>query len=386
MTHQISTIKARPVTSPSSLTPSEQTGSPLLTIDLGALVENYRTLQSVAPTCEIAGVIKANGYGCGASEVARALVGAGCKSLFVTSLEEAATLRADESLEAATIHVFNGCFNEDKEAFQNKSVIPLLNSQEEWQDWFGFWQSRDHNPPYGLHIDTGMNRQGMSAEDAIAIAENANLSDHAPALVMSHLASADNPGAPLNAEQRKRFEVLTARFKGARFSLANSAGLYLGEGYHFDVARIGVALYGGQPILSKPAPLRPVAHLHAPILQVRKIEAGDTVGYGETFKASRKTTIATLPLGYADGILRSLSGKGFVYIGDRKAPIVGRISMDLVTIDVTDLPEEAARPGQYVEILGENITVDDLGAAAGSFGYEILTGLGNRYERRYIGA
>ena len=358
---------------------------PILTFDMGALQANYAYLQSLAPKTEIAGVVKANGYGCGAKEVASALGAVGCKTFFVTSLEEALHLRGLAGLQEATIYTFNGCFKEEQSAFQINRISPLLNSLEEWQSWTESNAASSQVPSYGLHVDTGMNRQGMSLDDAQSIASALDGESSGPDLVISHLASADNAGAPFSAEQRKRFEAVKSWFGNARHSLANSAGLHLGRPYHLDVARPGIALYGGQPLTGKAVPLKPVAHLHAPILQTRVIQAGESVGYGETFRAARKARIATLPLGYADGILRSLSNNGFVSLGGRRAPIVGRISMDLTTVDVSEIPEELSRPGAWAEVLGETISVDDMGKAAGSFSYEILTSLGNRYERRYIG-
>lgn len=364
------------MTTPPHIPLPQASAQPILTIDLGAVTANYRALRALAPETEIGGVVKADGYGCGAVEVARALKDEGCNSFFVTNLEEGAALRAGEGLENAAIYLFNGCFNEDPKSIAYNGLIPVLNTLGELKTW----SSLDGTPAYALHVDTGMNRQGLSPLEAEGLAGAAT-----PTLVMSHLASADNAGAPLNAEQRRRFEKIAQGFPEARRSLANSAGLYLGGSYHFDLARPGIALYGGQPLEGKAVDLAPVAYLNAPILQVRTIEAGETVGYGATFKSNRKARIATLPLGYADGILRALTNKGFVWVAGQKVPIVGRISMDLITIDVTGLPEEKTAPGSYVEILGANITVDALGAAAGTFGYEILTGLGDRYKRQYVG-
>lgn len=361
-----------------SLSLPDRSAQPVLTIDLGALAANYQTLQALAPSTEIAGVVKADGYGCGAVEVAERLVKEGCKTFFVTNLEEALELRASKSLRSAQIYVFNGCFNEDPNLFLENNLTPILNRVDEVKSWLTFAGEQGETLAYGLHLDTGMNRQGINWTRA------GELADLKPTLVMSHLASADQPDAPFNEVQRQRFEALSQHFPGARKSLANSAGLHLGSPYHYDLARPGIALYGGEPLADGSARFEPVVHLYAPILQIREIAAGETVGYGETFKAGRKTRIATLPLGYADGIHRSLSNAGFVYFGEQRLPVVGRVSMDLITVDVTDVEESLLTLGSYLEILGSHISVDDLGRAAGTFGYEVLTSLGTRYQCRYL--
>lgn len=363
-------------------------GQPVLTIDLAALQANYRYLRDKAGGARTAGVVKAGGYGCGAAAVARALKAAGCDLLFVANAAEGRALRQDPELDDSDICIFSGCMKGDEKEFKNNKLSPVHNSLDDYQRWMTAGQQDGAPAPFALHIDTGMNRQGMSASDAATIAAEPEFSAAPILFAMSHLASADTPESPQNERQRKAFAEAVGCLKKIHpnlpLSLANSAGVYLGADYCLDIVRPGIALYGGQPISVKRLPLDPVVHLYAPILQVRDVKKGETVGYGATHTAIRNSRIATLPLGYADGIPSGASNNGFGCIGAARVPMVGRISMDLITIDVTDIPEAEARPGAYVEILGENIGIDQLGAASGSFAYEILTGLGDRYRRRHI--
>lgn len=366
----------------------ENTGQPVLTIDLSAIQSNWRTVRDKAGGARTAGVVKSNGYGCGASAVAPALKDAGCNLLFVATVDEALSLRADNTLDKVSIAVLNGCIKNQRETFKNNRVLPTLNSLDDYKSWMAFQRSEGTELPFALHIDTGMNRLGMSASGAAAIAADPDFANAPVLFAMSHLACADTPDSPRNAEQARAFAEAAAPLRKVipdlPLSLANSAGIYLGPDFCLDIVRPGIALYGGQPISGKRLPLEPVIHLHAPILQVRDVAAGDSVGYGATHVATHKSRIATVPLGYGDGILRAAGNTGFGFIGNTRVPMIGRVSMDLITLDVTDVPETGVHPGTWVEILGKNVSVDQLGTASGSFGYEILTGLGDRYIRRYI--
>lgn len=347
----------------------------LLTIDLAAIAENWRILcRRMGPGRESAGVVKADGYGLGLGPVARTLAAAGCRTFFVALPEEGLRLR--RILPENPIYVLSGPLPGTEALFIEHALIPVLNSAEQVRAW------RAHAPsaPYGLHVDTGMNRLGISADSLPTLPD-----DLAPALVMSHLACADEPGHPLNARQLALFREVRARFPGAVASFANSSGHFLGADYLFDLGRPGVSLYGGNPQPGTPNPMRQVVTLQAKILQVRRVDTPQTVGYGATRRIPGGARLATVATGYADGLLRSLSNTGWGRLGGQRVPVVGRVSMDLIVFDVTAVPEDQARPGQAIVLLDAEHTVDDLAQEAGTIPYEILTSLGRRYARRYRG-
>jgi alanine racemase len=348
---------------------------PTLTVDLLAIVENYRLLQSQVHAAEVAAVVKADAYGLGASPVARALAAGGCKAFFVAHAEEAAELRA--SLPGATIFVLNGFIQPHARLFAEHKLSPVISSPGQLEDWLG---SRLQTP-YALHIDTGMSRLGFSEEELAMVEGVAR-----PALVMSHLACADDPGELMNRDQLVLFKRAAKRFPTAWASLSASGGCFLGPDYVFDLVRPGIALFGGNPRKSGENPMRGVVKLTAPLVQVRSIDRGDTVGYGATYVASGARRLGVAALGYADGLLRSLSNRGHGVIGGVKCPIVGRVSMDLVTLDVTECPGTIARPGAQVEFIGPGQSVDELARAAGTLAYEVFTRLGSRVARQYTGA
>ena len=347
----------------------------LLTIDLDALAANLATLSAAAGS-EVMAVVKADGYGLGAAPVARRIFAEGTRSFYVARLAEGEALRA--ALPAsAMIYVLDGATPGAAARLRAADLTPVLNATEQVAAWV-----RDgEGAPAALHIDTGMNRLGLTPDQAHALA------DAPPASlrighVLSHLACADDPASPMNARQLVAFQEVRARFPDVPASLANSAGCFLGPDYAFDAVRPGISLYGGGPRGRPDDRLRPVATLEASIIQVRDVPAGETVGYGATFTASAPRTVAILAAGYADGLLRAGSPGGFGALNGRRVAILGRISMDLIAVDVTDTP---ARPGDPVQLLGPDVPVDEAATAAGTLAYEFLVRLSPRLQRRYIG-
>lgn len=357
--------------------------SALLTIDLDALADNWRTLAGLAAPAECAAVVKANAYGLGIAHAAPALWRAGARTFFVALLEEGVHLRA--VLPEATIYVLGGLLPGTEAAFEAHGLRPVLGSLPEIADWAA--HARGAERPAAIHVDTGMNRLGITVDEALTL--GAAGVGFRPSLIMSHLACADTPGHPLTPRQLERFSRAAAAFPGVRASLANSAGVQSGPDFRFDLVRPGIALYGGAAIAGR-APLKPVVRLEVPIIQVRQGLPGDSVGYGAAQRLSRDSRIAVLSLGYADGFHRafgSADGRpgADAMIAGHRCPLVGRISMDLVTVDVTDLPPDAVQRGQRAVLLGDGIGVDELAAHGGTIGYEVLTGLGARYRRLYVG-
>jgi alanine racemase len=341
-----------------------------LTIDLGAVVANWRALDALsAPGIETGAVVKADGYGLGAARVGAALARAGAESFFVALAEEGATLREAVGPRPA-IYIFAGLMPGDAALLREHDLVPCLNSPGQVADFSRLLAGR----PCALQLDSGMNRLGLEpAELEAALPLMPRL---APVLLLSHLACADAPENPLNPAQLGAFATMAARLPGVRRSLAATGGVLLGAGYHQDLTRPGVGLYGGQPF----ADARPVVTLSLPVIQVREVAPGEIVGYGGAWTAPAPARVATVAAGYADGLIRAIGGGSVsLYAGEIACPLIGRVSMDLVTVDVTAL---AAVPDR-LEILNARQTVDDLAAAAGTIGYEILTSLGRRYERVY---
>jgi alanine racemase len=366
---------------------AEHAALAILTIDLAAIVENYRLLAARAAPAECAGVVKADAYGLGVAKVAPALWQAGCRTFFIAMLAEGVTLRG--LLPDAVIYVLAGLHGADPTQFIAAGLRPVLVSRGEVDSWLAAVGERA-DARAGLHLDTGMARLGMPADELDAfIAEGSKLKRLRPSLVMSHFACADTPEHPLNRAQPQRFRDALARLPlppDTRRSIAASSGIFLGPDHALDLVRPGAALYGIAPVAKQPNPLRQVVRLQAKILQVRRVDAGSTVGYGATHRFARQARLATMGVGYADGFMRALSNRGGAFIGDRRAPIVGRVSMDLLTIDISDIPEEQAQPGTWVDLIGPRNPVDAVAAEAGTIGYEILTSLGRRYLRRYLDA
>ncbi len=332
-----------------------------LRVDANAIVENWRFFKKLAPSAAVAAVVKADGYGLGAETAANALAKAGVRVFFTATTSEALAVRAAIG-EGPQILVLNGPTDEDVAQFSAARLTPVLNSLAQIKVW-------NARGPAALHIDTGMNRLGV-APNELALAAVA-LKDVTLALVMSHLACSSDVGRQKNAEQRARFIDAASLFPKAPLSIAATGGSLIGADYHFDLVRIGVGLYGSGSLDAGNPKLATVAAIDAPILQVRDVDAGESFGYGATFTTPRNMRAATVAIGYADGFLRSLSGRGYGVLAGQKRPILGRVSMDLTILDVTGCAQ--AQPGELVEFLGENAHIDDVARLAGTAPYEILT-------------
>jgi alanine racemase len=360
----------------------------VLTVDLDAVVANWRKLEKTAVPAECAGVIKADAYGCGAEPVARALADAGCKTFFVATLDEARIVRA--ALPSAAIYVLNGFFQNCGDGYAKIDARPVIGDLNELAEWDVFCRRSGWSGGAAIHIDTGMNRLGLTLAEAQGIVPRINAGDHGITLVMSHLACAESLNHPLNAKQVATFREIASLYAGVPASLSNSSGIYLGAQYQFDMVRPGAALYGVNPTPEADNPMQPVVELKARIVQTRSVERGEGVGYGGTWTARRPTKLAIVSAGYADGYFRAAGSNdgtrgAEVVVAGKRCPIAGRVSMDLIAIDVTDLPHNAARRGHMVTLIGEGITVDELAHHFGTIGYEVLTSLGRRYARVYKG-
>jgi alanine racemase len=340
-------------------------------------------------------VVKADAYGISIEPAVGVLWRAGCRVFFVAHLAEAARVRSVAP--EAVIYVLNGLLPGTAPRYRELGLHPVLGSVPEIREWAEFCAGT--RLPAALHVDTGMNRLGLSPAEAIALAGDPIVSSFEPALLMSHLASADEPSQPINAHQIESFLSVTAAYPGIPASLANSSGIFLADRFPqmrgLDLARPGYALYGGNPTPDGPNPMQPVVRLEARIIQVRDVEAGSTAGYNTTWTAARPSRLATLSIGYADGYPRAASGTdkaqrsglptGAALVAGHLCPFVGRVSMDLIILDVTDVPERDVHRGDPVILIGDTLGVDEVGRRAGTIGYEILTSLGRRYARHYIG-
>jgi len=369
---------------------SEARAGALLTIDLDAIRANYRLLRERAAPAVCAGVMKADAYGLGMDKVAPALAAEGCRVFFTAHVDEGMRLRGLVPHDA-TIYVLHGPTPGATRAFVEHDLVPVLNDPAQVADWRAAARTLGRELAAAIQFDTGMSRMGLAPADLDALLDDPQaLAGIRPVLAMSHLACADEPDHPMNALQCERFGAglarLRARFPGLAGSLANSSGIFLGEAFRHDLVRPGAALYGIHPAPGHGAnPLRQAVSLAARIVQTRTVQAGDIVGYGARHVARGPERIATISLGYADGWLRSLSGRGHAFIDGIRVPFVGNVSMDSITLDVSGIPDARLAPGQLVELLGGRQTVDDVAGEAGTIGYEVLTRLGSRFHRRYLG-
>jgi alanine racemase len=364
------------------------TATGVLTIDLDAIVANWRKLEKTAVPAECAGVVKADAYGCGAFEVSKALAGAGCKTFFVATLDEARIVRA--ALPQATIYALDGFFQNTGDTYAKINCKPVIGDLNELAEWDVFCRRSGWTGGAAIHIDTGINRLGLTVTEAQGIIPRINAGDHGITLVMSHLISAELVNNQSNAKQLTAFREIASHFTNVQASLSNSSGIYLGAQFQFDMVRPGAALYGVNPTPEADNPMQGVVELKARIIQIRNVERGETVGYGGTWTARRPTKLAIVSAGYADGYFRAASANdgtrgAEVMVAGKRCPVAGRISMDLIAVDITDLPASAARRGHMVTLIGEGITVDELAHHFGTIGYEVLTSLGRRYARIYKG-
>jgi alanine racemase len=369
-------------------TPEDLAGA-VLTIDLVAVKENWRRLKARAGSAECGAAVKGNAYGLGIDHVARALWEAGCRSYFVARPKEGEELRA--ILPEATIYVLDGLFAGQAEFYAKLNLCPALISISEAREWSAFGRVYGRRLPCAIHVDTGINRLGFSAAEYAALLEDRfTMEGLNVCLLMSHLACADDPGHPMNRRQAEAFKAVRARLPGVPASLANSSGIFLGDGFTHELVRPGIALYGGNPTQKVANPMHAVAILEGTVMQLREIGAGDTVGYGATWQAARPSLVAVLGAGYKDGVPRALSsraqeGPAQVFINGQRCPVIGRVSMDMMAIDVTDLAPATVTRGTRAEILGRNIAIDEVACWAGTISYELLTRLGSRYARLYTG-
>lgn len=352
----------------------------LLTIDVAAVVANWKRLSALAAPAEAAAVVKADCYGLGMAQIAPALFAAGCRTFFVACVDEGIALR--RLVPGAVIHVLSGPLGGDEGEFAHHNLVPVLNSLAQMTAWAG----SSKRGAATIHIDTGMNRLGLSEPELERLAAKPEiLAALRPILVMSHLACADDSDSPMNARQLTTLRRLASHLPALPQSIAASSGMFLGRAYHLSLVRPGAAMYGLNPIPGRPNPMSQVVRLQGKIVQVRDVDSPQTVGYGATHRVEGKRRLAIVAVGYADGWFRSLSNRGHGVIGGVKVPIVGRVSMDLTTFDVTDAPTDKVHPGALVELIGPSRTVDEVATEAGTIGYEILTALGNRHHRRWTG-
>jgi len=368
------------------LRPEEAAG--VLTVDLGALAANWHDLKKRAGAARCSAVVKADAYGVGLERASAALGAAGCDVFFVALIDEARRLRA--TLPTATIYVLNGLAPGTAGEFRKHRIEPVLGSWPEIDEWDAFAAASGEPLPAAIHIDTGMTRHGLSPEEAAALAERVRLLNFQPSLVMSHFACADEPANAMNARQIGEFRALASLFPGVPASLANSAGILGQKDAMFDLVRPGISLYGGRALLAGDNPMRPVVRVDIRIAQVRKARKGDAVGYGAQQHLARDGRLAICGAGYADGIFRAAGGSDTragadAIVAGKRCPIVGRISMDFFAVDVSALPDDAVKRGDFATILNEEIGVDEFAAHAGTIGYEVLTALGRRYARIYRG-
>jgi len=356
---------------------------PLLKVDLSAIRENYRIFQKECGNATVGAAVKADCYGLGFAPISKILESEGCRDFFVASSLEGIALRAVLN-QSANIYVLNGVFDDDAKEMIVHNLIPALSNLPQIKLWQKMAEKIKTTLPCLLHFNTGINRFGIVTDNIEGLAENIKTSSLNVLYVMSHLVSSEEKDNPLNKIQLERFNQIAAHFPNSKKSLSNSGGIFLGKEYHFDLVRPGAGLYGLNPAPYLPKnPMHNTATLLAPIIQLQEVEAGEAIGYNETYQVKERGTFATIPIGYADGYMRALSNNGITYIKEQEASIVGRISMDLTVLDVSNIDPAMLYLGQMVEVMGNNIPPDKIAHLCGTSGYEILTMLGNRFQRRY---
>lgn len=363
---------------------AEGGASGYLTIDLGAISDNYLSLQRMAPAARTAAVVKADAYGLGARMVAPVLYDAGCRDFFVAHIDEALDLRLTIAADAS-IYVLNGLQPGNETTCAAMSITPVLNSPEQIARWAAHAGQLGKQLPAAIQVDTGMSRLGLAPQELAAIAADRTLLEGVDIrFVMSHLACADEPEHAANASQLAVMRKASALFDGVPVCFANSGGVFLGADYHNALMRPGIALYGGAPSVLAPNPMKPVVRLDVAVVQTRTVPARSIVGYGASLVTQGETRLATIAAGYADGLPRSLSGRGAAFYNGIRLPFAGRVSMDSIILDISALPEGTLTLGSRVELIGPNRTLEEVAEEAGTISYEILTGLGRRYRRQYI--
>ncbi|MGV1753202.1 alanine racemase [Agrobacterium sp. CG674] len=355
-----------------------------LTIDLGALRENYLTLKQLAPNSMTSAVVKADAYGLGADVVAPVLYDAGCRHFFVAHIDEGISLRRRIAGDA-DIFVLNGLQPGNEISCADMSLTPVINSLEQLAQWTAHAKKLGKTLPAALQFDTGMSRLGMAPSEVEALRNSPELLDGiAITFIMSHLACADEPENAANGAQLAAMRKTAQMFPDVPVCFANSGGVFLGADFHNALMRPGIALYGGAPSTLRPNPMKPVVRLDVAVVQTRTVPADTLVGYGGTHRTASETRLATVAAGYADGLPRSLSNRGAAYFNGVRLPIAGRVSMDSISLDITALPEGTLTHGSLVQLIGADQTLENMAEDAGTIAYEILTGLGQRYRRTYI--
>jgi len=360
---------------------------PRVTIDVGAIIRNWQALDRVSVGALTAGVVKADAYGTGLVAAGKALFAAGARFFFVATPDEAIALRA--TLPDSFIFVLNGLYPGAASLYAAERLMPVISSLQMLEEWLVACLSRNEALPAALHFDTGMNRLGFRLSETSIVKRMCDEIGYSPQMVMSHLACADQPQHEKNRTQLALFSSVTAQFPGIPASLANSAATMTARETHYPMVRPGIALYGGRAVNGRRNPMAPAVTLEAPILQVRDCKTGESVGYGATYILPRDTRVAIVGLGYADGFMRSLSSTnqhagGRAFIRGRICPALGRVSMDMFAVDITDLGNDVPLPGEMAEILGPHVSIDDQADPGGTIGYEILTSLKGRYTRSYV--
>lgn len=355
-----------------------------LEINIDSIIHNYQLINNKVGNTECAAVLKADAYGMGASVVAKALDKVGCSTFFVATIDEGIELRACFSKNENQIAVLSGLLEGSEDIFYSNKLTPVLNDTEQIKKWAIYNKQKKISAPSILHIDTGMNRLGLTINELYDILKNpTELKELHVEWIMSHLACGDQPRDIMNEKQLSVFLNAKKEFPNVKASLANSAGVFLGQSYHLDMVRPGIALYGSGSGSIPSKPLKQVIRLYSRILQIRTLSTGASVGYGASYRVSEATRVATVGLGYADGYLRSLSNCSWVFFNGFRLPVIGRISMDYITVDITQIASEKIKTGDFIEIIGDKFTLDDLATVANTVPHELLTRLGTRHHRIY---